>query len=374
MKSSALRFRPLQNDLILTSNSTAATTVAAAATAAINSNHDLKATKSSSSSSSKAYEKNDIGGGYEFTYKYGNNKTMDNNRHLPSGLTSASSSSNLLSSSNRSLTPHKDYTVDGGGGCYMQHPDEGNHRALHRGGGGGGGSRHNHHSRNWSDEDHMYDSPPPSPPQLSSSVNSHHHDDIGIMSGSPLRRSRSRNDQWIDPTGSMLDSSDRLREKIPSSSEDGNYLPQDSRCPVGGGSAIGSNHKQYSKALREKSRERLVENKIGRDRSRGHCGRREYHSPDLEGNPDDSQEEEQNENLHHLQHRHNHHLSQKQQYNIRTGRMGGVCEEKVNFGGHGGGHKAVIPQMTKGYRHSYAEPAAFPRSAGRVGLAAVNPY
>ncbi|XP_061391009.1 uncharacterized protein LOC133326373 [Musca vetustissima] len=40
-----------------------------------------------------------------------------------------------------------------------------------------------------------------------------------------------------------------------------------------------------------------------------------------------------------------------------------------SVGGGGGG----ISSMAKGYRHSYAEPV-FSRSAGRVGLAAVNPY
>lgn len=93
MKSSALRFRPLQNDLMMPPNSPS-----------INNNRDGKLSRNSS----KSYDKNELGsGGYEFTYNYGNSKTIDNNRHLP--LT-ATTSSNILSPSNRSLTPLKDYS------------------------------------------------------------------------------------------------------------------------------------------------------------------------------------------------------------------------------------------------------------------------
>ncbi|XP_058977750.1 uncharacterized protein LOC101896533 [Musca domestica] len=180
----------------------------------------------------------------------------------------------------------------------------------------------------WSDDEHLYDSPPPE------------------------FRSRSRSrDQWLDHGRSK-----------PSQQ----VLP-----PLEVGSRGGRNRDPSSKRTESRNRldsgeyrddvpsQRYREERI-RDHSREYPSRRDY-------TPERSH------------HQHHHH---QQQQRIESSHYPVPANGKVSPPGSGLGMPTSssaqhggkgISSMAKGYRHSYAEPV-FSRSAGRVGLAAVNPY
>uniref|UniRef100_A0A1A9VRS3 PID domain-containing protein n=1 Tax=Glossina austeni TaxID=7395 RepID=A0A1A9VRS3_GLOAU len=173
----------------------------------------------------------------------------------------------------------------------------------------------------WGDEERIYDSPP-----------------------TPEIRSRSRvRDQWMEHVDKI---SHREKDRMSSSRIDTRNRESSSKRSESRDSLENRDyhhHSRYREKTRDHSRER-----IQRTNSREY-NRRDY-SPDSRSTSDRS---------HHRQDQ----GGEKRKDDLYSTQD---ASSHNNIGKN-------IPNMPKGYRHSYAEPV-FPRSAGRVGLAAVNPY
>ncbi|XP_073833874.1 uncharacterized protein [Musca autumnalis] len=186
----------------------------------------------------------------------------------------------------------------------------------------------------WSDDEHLYDSPPPE------------------------FRSRSRSrDQWLEHA--------RSKQQVlpPLEVSSGRGHVRDPRAREPSSKRAESRNRLDSGEYRDEvvapPSSRYREERI-RDHSREYPSRRDY-TPER--------------NSHHHHSSQQHHRIESSHYPApANGKvsppgsgLGGPTSSSAQHGGKG------ISSMAKGYRHSYAEPV-FSRSAGRVGLAAVNPY
>lgn len=182
----------------------------------------------------------------------------------------------------------------------------------------------------WSDEEHLYDSPPEE------------------------YRSRQRSrDQWLDHGAG------RTKQQVLPIEVHG----RDSRPRDASGKRAESRNRLDSGEYREPAPRYREDHHLHhrpeervRDHSREYNSRRDY-SPDMRNVPERS-----------------HHRSERSMDSHYPPANGKASPPGSGIGvPSAASHGKGISSMAKGYRHSYAEPV-FSRSAGRVGLAAVNPY
>lgn len=189
----------------------------------------------------------------------------------------------------------------------------------------------------WSDDEHLYDNPPPE------------------------YRSRSRSrDQWIEhgARSSPVVHPSKVDVRT-NSSREASSKRTESRNRI---ENIDYRDQQRYRDQPPHEHHRSEEPR-NRDHSREYT-RRDY-SPDIRSG---------SERTHHRSERSmERHRAADDQYPPAALSKGSPPSSSGSGIGAPAAHGKGISNMPKGYRHSYAEPV-FPRSAGRVGLAAVNPY
>ncbi|KAI8128244.1 hypothetical protein FF38_08582 [Lucilia cuprina] len=191
----------------------------------------------------------------------------------------------------------------------------------------------------WSDEEHLYDDPPPEIRSRSRSRDQWAEHGVRSNAAPSKMEVHSRNTRPRDSSGKRAESRNRI------DSNDYRDAPRYREQP---------SHDHHSRPEDHRIRDR--------DQSREYT-RRDY-SPDRRSG---------SERAHHRADR------SMERHRIPDDSYPPTSLSKASPSSSGSGigapvpHGKAISNMPKGYRHSYAEPV-FSRSAGRVGLAAVNPY